>query len=301
MGVRGKEKKITVKFVPNKVSKPTELNGGKEKLHPLYIRVTFDSTSTRFPYFHSLPLAQTIYISDTNKFYLVSSNEEATTKQLTKEQVESETREYTERLKDVIRYEYNLANNQKYHIKGIFKRFVRYGQKLGDILQKEASFSFRSYLEDHLTYRNFIEMEDYSAKNSWLSPSPLFSDYYFIHMNLSQKVPLTDSIKNMIKSIIYFCLFEESEANKGKETRPFVLFDWVINRSAIEAFKEFLSKSLDPSLIKKTGERDQYFAFVWDQIGDLAKKDTSQTQRIVNELIMNSKALLENQEEMRKE
>lgn len=296
MDIRGKEKKVSVKFVPNKVSKPLEIKEGKEKLFPLYIRVTFDGTSTRFPYFHSLPLAQTIYISDNDEFYVVSSNEESTIKHLSKEQLEVETQEYMTRLEEVIRYEYGVVPIGKYHVKGIFKRFIRYNKELKDILSEEASKALRSHLEDHLTYRSFNEMVDYSTKSSYLFSSPLFSDYYYIHSNLDNGIPITDEIIKMIKATVYFHLYEAGQSSKSLTSNPPVLFDWIIRKSAITGFRKFLSNPVDLQLVERIGANNQFFAFAWDKVGSQAGEDVGYLELVVNELIINGESLRENLE-----
>ncbi|NRB50581.1 MAG: hypothetical protein HRU41_23130 [Saprospiraceae bacterium] len=294
MDIRGKEKKISVKFVPNKVSKPLEPKDSKEKLFPLYIRVTFDGTSTRFPYFISLPLAQTLYISDEGNFYMVSSDEDSTTRRLPKEQIEAETKEYTNRLKEVIRYEYGVAPLGKYHVKGIFKRFIRYNKKLKDILCEEASEALRAYLEDHLTYRRFNEMLDYSTKNSWLYPAPLFSDYYFIHSNPETQLQLTGEITEKIKATAYFYLYEETQLGKNKTFVPSVLFDWIIGKSTNLAFRNFLSNPIDFECVEQIGEKNQFFTFAWDKISKGRQEDLGHLESVVNELIINGDTLQEN-------
>lgn len=299
MKTKKKEKKVTIKFVPNRASKSMVIDNGEE-LFPLYIRVIFDTKSTRFPYFYSLPLAQTIHLSDKDNFYVVSNNEKKSIKPISKETIEKETANYFSILENVIRFEYDFSGENEYNIVGIFKRFLRYEASILKVLNEELSKKFEDYLQDILTYRQFVTMAEHVQMSLLYEVPSSIQLFNFVYNKLGIAIPLSDDLKEYFLALIAFRDFKEFENKqniKGGNTN-YRLYDWIVTKGIQGSFRKFLSKY---DFQKKSGKssKEYQIQFLEEKIPQWATDNNFNVLKSVNELVMQSELMKLNIQEMK--
>lgn len=140
-----REKKVTVVFYLNKDVKPRFSSDGKEKLYPVYCRVTFDRKNTKFKFGNSWTpesYEEDLFQDPQQKAYL----------------------ERAERsIVDIVRYE-EEAFGEKFTLRKLGDRFDLYQEVVLFLLERELSKHLDEFAGQYLVYNDYEKWKELDVK-----------------------------------------------------------------------------------------------------------------------------------------
>lgn len=247
-GPREKKKKISIRFVPNKVAGSKVIKRKNKKFYPAYVGVTFNRKTTTFPYEQS-SLFQWFMDEEGENFICVTKPNEEIIQSLDKSRMNKNLDRLTAKLIQQIEYEYGVFGD-KYRIAGVHQRVLQYDKKLSVLISKEIEEEFLEFLKDRLTYRQFSDVEawkqEQSKKDLWFSLFP--SDILFYLTEKAKLLSLSD-IPVFIREKIYvfssFLSYQEFRSSLDTHTKILSLFDWLSDPTIQSSFLNYISQDLE--------------------------------------------------------
>ena len=141
-----KLKKVSLKLFPHKSVKPISVEDDKE-LRPLYGRIGFNTRSTNFPFLYDLSKAQQLYGTDNGAYYIIKRPDiNSGIVQIPDHVVEKMLFESKEYFEKIIRYESDLVGIDKYSLKGLYDRSLKFRTSILKVLDRVVAEAILSDL-----------------------------------------------------------------------------------------------------------------------------------------------------------
>lgn len=250
-----KEKKISIKYLLNDRVKPEIGNDGIER-YPLYMQIVYNGINTRIkvasgtynPPSISGPPRWNMKSYKKNYTYLLPNNEEPDIKKLKKYYEDESTIHFEQSvIEDIVRHE-SRKDGKNFSFKAFGDKILAYNKiVIQDLNNNFITQLQHKYLEDNLTYRQYINLQNYTDNADEYIVEILKLLPNFIH-------DISPYLKNLLTAYWLFSLYSYK---CGYNIR---LYHWYIY-SHNQKYLDFLTnldtstlETMDSEFINKVGK-----------------------------------------------